>query len=299
MNILKLTGTTLLISSAIAITGCSDDGSGSGSSAAGVPANAIIITETNAETTAGGAMNATDIVLAKGAQPSAGSASNVINNVISNAINNAKSSGIDLVTGITESITETYDCSTGFMIDPALAGTTNTYTDALTMTIDANYINFSGSGAATFTDCNQFGATLNGSVNFSFNENDDTGVWSSTASGNLTMILDSDPGTTITISNLAMNDSGSWITGDYVTTRMQFTFDPGTEGFALNMTTNIEGSDYECGPTAGVVEISGASGSKARVTFNADMSVTLETNTGDGGAYVEVPANTLQSCILT
>ena len=69
MNIFKLTGTALLLSSAFIITGCGSDGSSA--SKAAVPKDAIVLTEANTETVIAKAFDATDIILAKGSSTTA------------------------------------------------------------------------------------------------------------------------------------------------------------------------------------------------------------------------------------
>ena len=282
MNIFKLASSTLLLSSAIAITGCGSDGdSGTSTSAAAVPKDAIILDATNTQTIVEKAFTATDIILSKGVQQTA-AANSVISQVVDTIRNNAINSGVDLVTGI--AFSDTYDCSDPTGNTPGIEGAPNTYTDKGNATINGS--SFTANGTATFTECAQLGVILDGSVSFNFTEDDATLEWSSKVTGNLTMTVTVVP---IAITNLAINDAGNFGTGDYVTSKMQYTYNPGTGGFALNMTTNIEGNDYDCGPTAGVVEISGANNTKARITFNADMSMTVEINTGDG-TYTELTA---------
>lgn len=301
MNTFKLASSTLLLSSAIIITGCGSDGDSAGTSAAAVPKDAIVLDANNADTVVNKAITTSDLILAKGTEPST-TMTGLLSQIINNAQSSSLNSGVDLVTGV--AFTEVYDCAdpgtwnfnTKTTIDPSLDGTNNTYSDNLNATINGDA--YSASGSTTFTNCDvnaDPNLQLDGSLNWTYSGNDATGNWNSNATGTLTMTEGVTP---IDLTNLAMTDSGNDFTGAYETSRMQYTYNPGTGGWALNMTTNIVGNDNNCGPTAGVVEISGANGTKARVTFNADQSVTVEVNAGDG-TYVETVASPITSCVLT
>ncbi|MDH5611395.1 MAG: hypothetical protein OEY66_02920 [Gammaproteobacteria bacterium] len=270
---LKLTSTAILLSGLATITGCSSDDSSSGSVGVAPPANAIVIDSANAETIATAALDTTSVLLAKGS-PATVSTGGVINEALDRINTNRKNSGLDLVSGV--SFNETYNCTTDF---PDTEGAPNTYTDKGNFTGD---VNGSASGSTTFVSCDfGMGAVLNGTLNWNSSWNGPS--YTDNASGNLTMQYN---GLTVAIKSLSFRETGSdyWDggTGDYSISTLQYVYDPGTDGFAVQTTTAIQGNEYYCGPHAGIVLITGGSNSKARITFNSDMSVTIEYDTGDG-----------------
>ncbi len=284
MNILKFTGTTLLLSGAFFLTACSSDDGGGGIPAATAPTNAIVLDAANSETTLNKVLD-TSSALPKNSSSTSNKATptSIINQRIDNIRNNSLNSGVDLVSGV--AFTETYDCATDFLIDSSLEGTSNTYTAT------GNAGLTSASGTITFVSCTDTvsGITLNGTINFSSsigsNASADLIITTST-SGSFTATPA--VGGDIAISNYAYTATFNFTDFTMVISKMQYTYDPVTgNGFAVNMTTNVEASAFDCGPTAGVIIISGASNSGLRITYNIDESITVELDTGDG-IYTEI-----------
>ncbi|MDH3342459.1 MAG: hypothetical protein OEM07_01925 [Gammaproteobacteria bacterium] len=301
MKILKITGSSLLLSSALIITGCSsDDGGGVGK--ATVPKDAIPLTAANAETVISKSFTATDVILAKGTSATTTIPSEVVDQVLDGIRSNFRSAtGADMVSGVAFNYTR--DCATGQ--PDAIEGDLNTKTDKgnETATDDGSGGGtYKASGTSSMVECDEGnGVTLDGKVSYTWSEvwgydanQDYFSNYSSKVSGSVTMTPNGST-TPIDLTNLVMNREHNGVTNDYTITKMQYTYNPGTDGFALNMTTTIEGNDNACNPTAGVVEISGANKSKVRITYS-DTGVLVEVDENGDGTFAEV-TTTFFACV--
>ena len=285
-TVLKFAGIAFLLSGFVTVAGCSSDDSSSVAAIA-PPPNAVVLDDTNAKTTAMAAIETTDILLSKGATQTA-SAGNIIGQVLDQIRDNKKNSGIDLVTGI--AFNDTWDCTT---YAEATAGAPNTITEASNYTVTAS--GGSDSGTVTFVSCELIpGTIVNGTISFNASWSDTDGSYSDNASGNLTMATG---GLTIALKNFSFKETGNDWSGDYVTSVMQYVFDPGTNGFAVKTTTPLVGNWVaDCGyPTAGVVLISGGNNTHVKATFGAGAVLTVEVDTGDG-VFAEVPDSPVYMC---
>lgn len=286
-TVLKFAGTAFLLSGFVTIAGCSSDDSSS--AAIAPPPNAIVLDDTNAKTTAMAAIDTTQIILSKGTTQTA-SAGNIIGQVLDQIRDNKRNSGIDLVAGV--AFNDTYDCATDWLTtDPA--GTPNTYTEKGNYTGTAS--GSSDSGTVTFVSCELIpGTIVDGKISFSGTWSYTDGSYTDNASGNLTMATG---GLTIALKNFSFKETGNDFTGDFVTSVMQYVFDPGTDGFAVKTTTPLEGNwTAGCGyPTAGVVLISGNDNTHVRATFGAGEILTVEVDTGDG-IFTEATGSPVYMC---
>lgn len=282
---LKLAGTAFLLSGFVTLAGCSSDDSSSGAAIA-PPPNAIVLDEDNATATAEAAIGTTEILLGKGATQTA-SAGNIIGKVIDQIRDNKRNSGIDLVAGV--AINETRDCTT----DELTTNNTNIYTEVGNYT--ENETSGSDSGTVTFVSCEIIsGTTIDGKISFNGSWSNTNGSYTDNLSGNLTMTTGD---LTIALKNFSFKETGNDWDGDYVTSVMQYVYDPGTGGFAVKTTTPIEGNwNIGCGySTAGVILISGADKTRVQATFGAGETLTIEVDTGDG-VFTEVPDSPVFMC---
>ena len=288
MNILKLTSTAALISSAMIISGCGSDDGGSSSGIA-PPANAIVIDSTNAITVATTAVDTASIMLAAKGTTTTTSPVSIINEALDRMHTTRKNAAAyDLVTGA--SFSETVSCADGTMV---AAGSPNSFS----VSIDGsdNGTSGSGSGTMSFVSCSMGSATIDGSM--SINSSWNGANYTDQLTGKLTMTEGS---LTISLTNMTYTETGSDYydggTGNFTVSKLQYVFNPGTDGFAVQLTTAIQGNEMNCGPTAGVVMVYGGNNSQARITFNNDMSMTVEYDTGNG-TYTEISGGAI-ACII-
>lgn len=283
---LKLASAALLLSGFVTLAGSSSDDNGS-SSAIAPPPNAIVLDETNAKTTAEAAIGTTEMLLSKDTSQTA-SAGNIIGQVLDQIRDNKRNSGVDLVAGI--AYNDTWNCTT---YADATAGDPNTITEKGNYT--DNETGGSDSGTVTFVSCDFSGIILDGKISYNGSWSNIDGRYTDNASGNLTMTTG---GQTIALKSFSFKETGNDFNGDYITSVMQYIFDPGTDGFAVKTTTPLEGNWFTgCGyPTAGVILISGGDNTYVRATFGAGGILTIEADTGDG-VFTEVTGSPVSMCL--
>lgn len=257
-----------LIGGALILGGCtsSDDGGGTV-----VPPNAVTITSLNATPTVTAAIASADIVFtALGAEVvQAPSAMDIVNLVEELRKNRSGANVLNTPTGITES----YPCSGG--------GTTNyNYTSTDT----------SESGSIAFSNCNEFGFTLNGTLSYSRTWTNPYGPYSDHVSGNITADTS---GFVTTISNLNFTNTGVEV-NDYGDA--QYTINPfnysinftGGGGFAVSLLAPVTGDDTidSICPLTGTILVTGAGNTKAKGTIDYPY-VDISFDNGSG-AYTPV-----------
>jgi hypothetical protein len=259
-----------LLFSGLLITGCSSSSDGGGTPAATVPANAVLIDNSaTAESTMVYAVaTGTTIVSAFGVETSTPLTARDIINLVFDKVQSNKNNSPAIASGV--------DLSSQLCITGTASG-------------DETETDTSYSASATFSSCEiATGLFFTGSitVNSTFSE---SGTYSDTASGNLTVVF-SNGGSSTTIGFNGFNyaENGNESTGDYTITTFTYAIDPSTGGgFAVQLTQPLVGNNWQpCDPTSGQVLVTGAAGSQARGTFNSDGSVKVEYHSGDGN-FVE------------
>lgn len=166
-------------------------------------------------------------------------------------------------------------------------------------------MSWTNSGVITFTDCEKYITdvldyyTFTGDMNFStqkdiINYDYNTYTYDLIYNDNISVVgaisiisaIDN-----VIVTGYSYGKNGmrlNWMYGDddFNYNKLQFTYESAAgNSFAAQVTTPLTGLDEntatEC-PTAGVLLVSGDASSKARATFNADRTVLIEYNTGDG-----------------
>lgn len=269
MNKLKtLSISTALLSSITLITACSsDDG---GSSAASVPANAIVIDSTNAETTvltaANSAASLESAFSALGVETtqslSLEDTLDIISPLVNNLSNNASQNS---ATGI--AIDE--PCPDGGSISGSATESTNG-----TTTTD--------SGSVTFSSCNYSGFIINGSFSFTDTSDLSTGDYSDNASGSITM-SDANSNSSFSFTGFVYAETGDNFNFTYTTTQLTYAINfvaNGTAGggFLVTLTAPIVESNGDRCPESGHLTITGANGTTAEGIYNGDGTMTIKAN---------------------
>lgn len=257
--ILTLKKITLLslLGTAVVLTGC---GGSSGGGGASVPAGAITLTEANAQQTIESATSSLDSFSVVGYTSTSSITAKEALKMI-DQIKQSNSPTLATATGVTASV----DCTGG--------GTaSNTWTE------NGN----TESGTITFTNCIESGFTFNGSLSYSETFNFDTGDYSDTASGNLT-IEDSANGIKVSFTGLDLAESGNEFDGTYTTTKftmaVNFTANGTTGGgFLFELTTPIVESTGDFCPESGSFKITGANNTTAELIYNGDGTTTIKAN---------------------
>lgn len=261
-NTLKQIGIISLIASSIGITGCGSDDS----SSSAVPANAITFSTSNAATAVGNVLAATASILAKGSTTTP-SVTEIINNAIDTIKQSRNNTGQDPVSGI--AFNDTTQCwNSGSLVESGNA------------TLNDNGGN--GSGTTVFNNCDEgFGVTINGTLNIGGSWNDSTGDYTDTASGSITVTYNS-TSTVVNVKNLSFKETGNDFTGAYTISKMNYSYDPGSNGFSVGITTALNGINDDC-PT-GAVLLKGADKTQVQATFNGATAntITVEVDTGSG-----------------
>jgi hypothetical protein len=263
------------IISAILLTGCSSGSDGSGST---IPANAIVIDETNAEQVVLSAASVADTFndslnnLALGVEttPVIGlkTALNIVLPLIKNRSNN---DGIDLATGATYS--DSGACSGGGTFSVSGNETedgVNPYTE---------------SGSATFVNCSESGFTIHGSLTFSASQDSSTGDYTDNVSGSLSMTVSGQDDTvTLKMTRIDFKETGNNYTGTFTTNALTFTIDfvsngKGSGGFSVTLLKPIVENNASGCPESGHIQVTGANNTTAEGIFNGDdTTMTIKAN---------------------
>ena len=268
------TSTTLLIG-AFLITGCSSSDDGGGSGTATVPANAIVLDSTNAESTIATLVSSLDTfgstldsVITVETIPVMGlnAALEIIEPLIKNRL---KNSGIDLTTGVAFSEGGACTGSGTFSITGDSTDDGTTFSDTFT---------------ATFNNCIESSLTINGTVSGTFTENISTGAYADNVSGSLTItVVTSTDTVSISFNGLSFQETGNNLNFTYTTTQATYAIDfviNGTQGggFLVSLTAPIVESNGDNCPESGHITITGANGTTAEGIYNGDGTMTIKAN---------------------
>jgi len=269
-KLLTLAASAALISGQLLITGCSSSSDGGGTPTATVPANAVLIDDSaTAESTMVYAVGTgITIVSAFGVETSTPLTARDIINLVFDKVQSNKNNAPAIASGV--------DLSGQLCITGTASG-------------DETETNTSYSASATFSSCEIApGLFFTGAitVNSTFSE---SGTYSDTASGNLTVLFtNGSNSTTLGFNGFNYAENGDNSTGGFTITTFTYAIDPSTGGgFTVQLAQPLVGNNQlPCELTSGQVLVTGAAGSQARGTFNSDGSVKVEYHSGDGN-FVE------------
>lgn len=241
----------------------------------GLPADAVTITATNAQPIAISAVATIETVgLVLGVDSSLPQIQNAINTVTDLAFNRDKNTS-SVATGITES----EQCTFG---DPTSGTITVVYEE--TGTIIAG----SESGTLTFASC-RFGTTT---FIGSFTYNDTwiaDGSYTESGSGSLT-IRDNQQSFTITLNT---SETGNYNTDTYITNLSYSVSGTSLGGFLVETSIPLTGNYMNNGADAGQFIITGAGGTRLRITILDINTATYELDNGDGIFVSQGTLNTI------
>jgi len=283
---LTLSTSTAVLSSLFIISGCSS--SDDGPATAAVPANAVVINEANAEATVASSITSFDTLeTAFGAEiaPAMGlkAALALLDPKIDAAKSALKNSGSDPVYGVAVSESGACDFSGSFSFNGDESGT---------------FPSFSDSGTVTLTNCDDgIGFILNGSVSWTSSWNVETGSYSDTVKGSLTIEGTGVQTFKFSFTGLDFAETGNDLvfgSETYTITKASYAIDFTTNGvsgggFAVKLTAPVVESSggYNSCPESGTILITGANGTTAEGTYNGDGTMTIKAN----GAVVNASAN--------
>jgi hypothetical protein len=153
---------------------------------------------------------------------------------------------------------------------------------------------YSETGSEIYTQCNEFGIIVNGSVSYSYQENSNTLDYSDQTSGSLTMTIPASPPSTtedvvIGFSNLQYMETGNDGTFTYTTSQMSFTMTFSAPSFNFSVAVGlgapiVESNGDDC-PESGAIVISDSFGNTATGTFNGS-TVEVTHNGSSVGSFV-------------
>jgi len=253
-------------------SGCSSSSDDS-TATPGLPADAVTITTANAQPIAISAVSTIGTVaVALGVDSGLPKIQNAINAITDLAFNNNKDKNtFSVATGITE----TDYCSPG---DP----TSGTYSDTWTETGDSSAGTYSGT--ITFNSCRIGSITIIGS--FTYNDTWTTdGSYTETGSGSLT-IRDTQQTFTITLN---ATETGNYLTEAYSETLSYSVTGTSLGGFLVETSIPLTGT-WSSGTDAGQLMITGAGGTRLRITI---LDTTTASYEFDNGSGTFVPQGTL------
>jgi hypothetical protein len=260
--------TATLLSGAFLITSCSSGGGGGGGGiTATVPANAITIDSTNAESTVQAAVSAADgldsTISAIGVETASVMGLNAALEIIRPLIKNRNgNTDIDLASGA--SISETLNCSGG-----GTASISGNETD--------NGSTSSGSVVVKFNNCDELGIIIDGNVSASFFDNFSTGAYTFDLTGTFSVSVSGPDAITIEMTGIILSETGNDFDGTYTTTAYTYALNfisngSGSGGFLVELLEPIVESNGDNCPESGHILITGANGSTAEGIFNGDSS---------------------------
>lgn len=276
---ITLSTSTAILSGLLIMSGCSssdDAGTGTGTSTttASVPANAVVIDETNAEALVASSVTTVDtldLALAVETTPAMGlkDALALIEPQINSIKNTISNSGADPAYGV--AVSESGDCEFGgtFSFTGDEGGVSPDYTD---------------SGTVTMVNC-KITETLivNGTVSWVDSGNYDTGDYNETLTGSIS-IESTDPNNTFKFSfaGLDFAETGNDLvfgSETYTITKATYVVDFVADGvngggFLVGLLAQVVESNggYESCPESGHILINGANGTTAEGIYNGDGS---------------------------
>lgn len=280
---ITLSTSTAIFSGLLIINGCSSDSADvAGGGTAAVPANAITLDASNAESTVATSVTTVDalsFVLAAETAPAMGllDALEIIQPRIDSIKTALKNTGIDPVNGVAVSGSGDCDVSGTFSFTGDEGGTSPNFTD---------------SGTVTVVNCDDgVDFVMNGTFSWVESWNDVTGVYSETLTGGFS-ITGTDPNNAFSFSFAGVDfaQNGNNFDGTYTITKATYSVSlvasgVGDFGFLAELTAPIvesSGGTFSC-PESGTILITGANGTTAEGIYNGDGTMTINVN----GALVD------------
>lgn len=155
--------------------------------------------------------------------------------------------------------------------------------------VDDNYPLYSESGSATFDKCVESSVTINGRIQFNYEEDDSTGDYSDFFSGDISFSGKLNGYETISFGMVGMNfaETGNYYSDTYTVSAMDMSmgFSNGSEEFSVSVSLDqdiVESSGDYC-PDSGIVRMTGSNGSYLTATYNGS-NVILSENGNPGVA---------------
>lgn len=283
--------TMLLFAGLFLFTGCSssDDAPVSATPTptptvpATVPANAVEITDANAETTVAASVatvteleNGIAAALAAETTPVIGltAALDLVLPLIKDKLNN---SGIDPVTGVVYN--ESGNC--------LVSGTWSASGDEIDVFPD-----YSDTLTATWVNCDDnIGMIIDGTLSASVTENNMTYAYTREVTGTLSLIFSESP-VEISFTGIDLEKSGDMLMGTYTTAKSTFAVNfivdgVSSGGFLSTLSAPIVESDGIPCPESGHIFVTGGSDTTAEGIYNGDLTMTIKAN----GAVVNASAD--------
>jgi hypothetical protein len=261
---LTLSTSAVMLSGLFLFTGCSSSSDDGGTPVASVPANAIVIDETNAETT---------VQAAVGSATTLGSVFSVETTQVLSL-----KSALNTITPILKNIS-TIDVATGTDFSEDCTGG-GTVSGSSTETDDGT--TYSESGTVSFNNCIEQGFTINGTVTYSSSGNYVTGAYTDNFSGSLTMTFNSGSDS-FNFSNFAFAETGNYSNYTYTISQLTDAIDfviNGTQGggFLVTLIAPIVESDGNYCPESGHIKVTGGNDTTAEGIYNGDGTMTIIAN---------------------
>lgn len=260
-SVKTLTTSTALLSGLFLITGCSS--SDDGSSAASVPANAVTITEANAESTV----------------QSASSSSTTLNSTLGVETTQSISlkGAINMIKPLLDINSANIAAGVNFS-EPCLDG--GSISGSATESNDGT--TYSENGAISFNNCIESGSIFNGTVNFSSTTNYSTGAYTDNFSGALNMSFNGG-NEVINFNGLIYSETGNNQTATYTVNKLTYSLNFTTNGttgggYLVTLTAPIVESNGDFCPESGHITITGANGTTAEGIYNGDGTLTIKAN---------------------
>ncbi len=264
---ITLSTSTAVLLYALLIAGCSSSDDGGTTTTARVPANAIVIDATNAETTVQAATSSTTtlgstISVETTQVLSLKSALNTIRPKLKNISTANVAAGVDF----------SEPCTDGGSISGSETSTDDgtTYTE---------------SGTASFNNCIEGSLTINGAISFAESGNYVTGAFTDDISGSITMTFNGGSDS-FSFSGFVFSETGNKLNFTYTINELTYTIDfiiSGTQGggFLVGLLAPIvESNGFGC-PESGHILITGANGTTAEGIYNNDGTMTIKANGAD------------------
>ncbi len=271
---LTLSTSTAVLSGLLIMSGCSSDSATSvDGGVAAVPANAVVLDETNAKATVASSVttvDALDLALAVETAPAMGllDALALVKPHIETAKNALQNTGADTVYGVAVSESGACDVSGTFSFTGDEGGTSPSFTD---------------SGNVTLVNCDDgLGFIINGNITWVESWNQDTGDYNETQTGSISVEGNGTEAFKFSFAGLDFAETGNNLvfgSETYTITKATFSVDfvgggVNGGGFLAGLTAPIveTSGGYDSCPESGTILITGANGSTAEGIYNGDSS---------------------------
>ena len=281
-KLLTLSTSTAVLSGLLIVSGCSSDSATTGTTGgtATVPANAVVLDATNAESTVASSVTTVDtldLALAVETAPAMGlkDALALLEPHIETAKNALQNTGSDPVYGVAVSESGACSVSGTFSFTGDEGGTFPSFTD---------------SGNVTLVNCDDgLGFIVNGNITWVDSWNNETGDYSETATGSIS-VEGTDPNNAFKFSFVGLDfaESGNDLNfgaETYTITKATFAVDftgggVNGGGFLVGLTAPVvesNGGFFSC-PESGTILVTGGNGTTAEGIYNGDGTMTIKAN---------------------